>query len=108
MIPSIKPVKKPKNICAEKPATLDQFQNAFIYRMEDVVGKRISRKVSKINRRLDSLARLLERNQICVAVRYDPIFQQIRISSNKVFQTSYEENQSTDNIAKLMSLLASH
>ena len=100
--------KSEQKIKTPQPTTLSQFKHAFTERMKDVVGKRISNQVSTINRRLDALARLLERNQICVAVRYDPILKKIIISSNKVFQTSRESNKSIVNIRKLMELLASH
>ena len=87
---------------------LEVFQEVLRGRIESFVGKRISRRVSLINRRLDALARLLERGSICVAVRYDASSKKLIISSNKVHQCSHNTNQVIKGIQRLMELLAKH
>ncbi len=87
---------------------IKQFAASFRKQLSTTLNKRISRKVSLINRRLDSLARLLETNQICVAIRYSAEDQSLIISSNAIHQTSRQTNQYIDNISNIMSLLANH
>src|SRR3990167_7953598 len=100
---------KAYNADDESEEKLTIFKEKFPKHMEDVVGKRISRReVSLIHRRLDALARLLEHDQICVAVRYDLNKKKIIISSNKIHQTSRKTNMHIKNIEKMMELLANH
>jgi len=100
---------KAYNADDESEEKLTIFKEKFPKHMEDVVGKRISRReVSPIHRRLDALARLLEHDQICVAVRYDLNKKKIIISSNKIHHTSKKTNMHIKNIEKMMKLLANH
>ncbi len=92
----------------DEQEALQDFHLAFKKRLSPFSNVRISRKVDVINRRLDSLARLLETNQICVAVRYDPLEQALIISSNEIHNKSYETNQFITNIQNMMNLLANH
>src|SRR3990167_11415867 len=92
----------------ESEEKLKNIKEEFEEYLEDVVGKRISRTVDLIHRRLDALARLLEHDQICVAVRYDLNKKKIIISSNKIHQTSKKTNMHIKNIEKMMKLLANH
>ena len=92
----------------ESEKKLKIIKKEFPKYMEAVVGQRISREVSLIHRRLDALARLLEHDQICVAVRYDINKKKIIISSNKIHQTSRKTNMHIKNIEKMMKLLANN
>src|SRR3990167_2126840 len=92
----------------ESEKKLKIIKKEFPKYMEAVVGQRISREVSLIHRRLDALSRLLEHDQICVAVRYDINKKKIIISSNKIHQTSRKTNMHIKNIEKMMKLLANN
>lgn len=87
---------------------INRFAFSFKQQLATTMNQRISREVSLINRRLDALARLLETNQICVAIRYNATDQSLVISSNAIHQTSKETNQYISNISNMMMLLADH
>lgn len=67
--------------------------------------------ISQINRRLDSLARVLEQKSTCVAVVYDETSKRILITSNSIQPSALgKENPKEDirNIQTAMKLLADH
>lgn len=87
---------------------LELFKTEFNSHFEQSIGPRISTQPERNNRRLDSLARLLERNLTCAAVKYDSENSQILIACNKIFNNSRDRNKSIESIKQVMNFLADH
>lgn len=81
---------------------------AFQERLRESAKERVSRKTTQINRRLDSLARLLEQNLICTAVTYDNESKKILISCNKISEKNDKIINAFKQINNVITLLADH
>lgn len=92
----------------ETEKLLQQFKTDFTAHLKESAKNRVSYQTSRINRRLDSLARLLEGNNICTAVSFDVKNKKILIAANKIFSGSQTTNNYISLIEKVMALLVDH
>jgi len=96
------------SIKKEKQEPIEIFRHSFTQHLNSSASRRISHQTSVINRRLDSLARLLEQDMTCAAVTYDPQERRILIATNTIHANSKATNESIKKIERVMQLLCNH
>lgn len=85
---------------------LSEFKKHFNAHLHSATHIRDSQQPVLINRRLDSLARLLERDLTCAAVMYDTARRKMLIAVNKIHNNSYYNNNSIRKIKHVMNLIS--
>jgi hypothetical protein len=86
---------------------LNRFKNTFRNRLFHSGSNRICHQnISQHYRRLDSLARLLERNSVCVAIYYYIPEQKILIAANNIHQNSRLNSKKISGITDVMDLIS--
>ena len=89
-----------------KVSTLQDAINAFSIHLSNISNNRMSQNLPEINRRLDSLARLLEQGSVCAAVYYSPEMNAILVATNTIHAGSQKTNnwiKQIENVFKLIS-----
>ncbi|MCD8542945.1 MAG: hypothetical protein LRY69_06100 [Gammaproteobacteria bacterium] len=89
-----------------KVSTLQDGLDAFVQHLTEVSQKRISYNLPEINRRLDSLARLLEQGSTCAAVCFSPEMQAILVATNTIHSGSHASNAWIKQIEHVFKLIS--
>ena len=86
-------------------SNLGLFKQSFKKHIGEATKTRVMNKVSRAERRLDALARILEQNFICAAVAVDAEDKRLLIATNNIHSGSRRQNKTTELINDFLALL---